>query len=81
MFPFVGGGAYFPVISDTHSVTVQFFDGKAGNWLTTKNPVQYRAATMYGNDSLAPIAWGDPGQGNSNGYHMHTSVLIYLSNG
>nr|WP_258398849.1 alpha/beta hydrolase [Brevibacillus laterosporus] len=69
MFPFVGG-ATSPVIPGAHSVTVQFFDGKAGNWLSTKNPVQYRAATMYGNDSLAPIAWGDPRQGTG-WYHMY----------
>ncbi|WP_197262241.1 MULTISPECIES: alpha/beta hydrolase [Brevibacillus] len=58
------------IIPCAHSVTVQSFDGKAGNWLTTKNPVQYEAATVHGNDSLAPLAWGEPEQGTG-WYHMY----------
>ncbi|WP_255365463.1 alpha/beta hydrolase [Brevibacillus sp. SKDU10] len=72
MAPIAGGGST-PTslfIPDAQYVTVKTFDGKAGNWLTTKNPVQYQAAIVQGNDSLAPLAWGDPMPGTG-WYHMY----------
>ncbi|MBO8164117.1 MAG: alpha/beta hydrolase [Brevibacillus sp.] len=46
-----------------HSVTVTVFDGVDGNWLTTKNPRQYQAATVYGNLGLIPYEWGSSEEG------------------
>jgi hypothetical protein len=57
---FSGKSAYAatsPVIPGAHSVTVTAFDGKDGNWLSTKNPRQFAAATQFGNIALAPNAW------------------------
>jgi hypothetical protein len=66
LLPLAAGGyseqkahaATSPVVPGAHSVTVTKFDGKNDNWLTTRNPTQFAAATVYGNIGLAPVAWG-----------------------
>ncbi|MGC4378940.1 alpha/beta hydrolase [Fictibacillus sp. Mic-4] len=50
-------------IRGADDVTITHFNGKDGNWLTTKNPKQYAAATVYGNVGLAPYNWGSPTDG------------------
>ncbi|TYR80805.1 tannase/feruloyl esterase family alpha/beta hydrolase [Priestia megaterium] len=49
---------------------VTTFNGKYGNWLTTKNPLQFQAATAFGNIGLAPIYWGTKEEKNG-WYHMY----------
>lgn len=51
--------AYVSVIPGAQDVKVTAFDGKNGNWLTTKNPVQYEAAALFGNAGLTPYNWGN----------------------
>ncbi|UFJ43301.1 alpha/beta hydrolase [Brevibacillus humidisoli] len=60
--------AYSPVIPGAHSVTVTVFDGENNNWLTTKNPLQYEAATVHGNIGLTPYLWGSEEEGT--GWHQ-----------
>ncbi|WP_409294239.1 alpha/beta hydrolase [Peribacillus sp. SCS-26] len=47
------------VIPGADNVTLKVFDGKNGNWITTKNPAQYADAAVFGNTGLAPVNWGD----------------------
>ncbi|WP_047150489.1 peptide chain release factor 2 [Aneurinibacillus tyrosinisolvens] len=67
--------AYSPVIPGAHSVTVTSFDGKNENWLTTKNPAQYAAATLYGNAGLTPNVWGNKDNGTG-WYKMYTPAAV-----
>ncbi|WP_411502321.1 alpha/beta hydrolase [Brevibacillus centrosporus] len=67
--------AYSPVIPGAHSVTVTPFDGKAENWLTTKNPLQYAAATQFGNIGLAPYTWGSKDD-QSGWYRMYQPAEV-----
>ncbi len=82
LLPLAAGGgvepteaAYSPVIPGAHSVTVTTFDGKEGNWLTTKNPAQFNAATVYGNLNLAPYAWGSKDAGTG-WYKMYAPAEV-----
>ncbi len=67
--------AYSPVIPGAHSVTVTKFDGENGNWLTTKNPIQYAAAIQNGNIGLAPNAWGSK-EDETGWYRMHQPAEV-----
>ncbi|WCK55236.1 alpha/beta hydrolase [Aneurinibacillus sp. Ricciae_BoGa-3] len=59
----VAQAAFSPVIPGAQSVVVTSFNGQDGNWLTTKNPTQYAAATVFGNAGLAPYNWGEKDKG------------------
>lgn len=52
-----------PVIKGADKVTIQHFDGKDNNWLTTKNPKQLEAAGGI----TGPVLWGD--KENETGWH------------
>lgn len=67
--------AYSPVIQGAHNVIVTKFDGKNGNWLTTKNPAQYAAATVFGNAGLAPYKWGNAEAGTG-WYHLYKPAEV-----
>jgi hypothetical protein len=67
--------AYVSVIPGAHDVTVTKFDGKNGNWLTTKNPVQYEAATVFGNAGLAPYNWGSK-EAETGWYNMYKPAEV-----
>ncbi|PFP27673.1 alpha/beta hydrolase [Bacillus sp. AFS073361] len=56
-----------PVVPGAQEVTVSKYDGTNGNWLTTRNPSQYAAATVFGNIGLAPYNWGNKEEGT--GWH------------
>lgn len=51
------------IIPGAHDVRVTQFDGVSGNWLTTKNPLQYNAAIEFGNLGLTPYNWGNKDAG------------------
>jgi hypothetical protein len=67
--------AYSPVVQGGHNVIVTKFDGKDGNWLTTKNPAQYAAATVFGNLALTPYKWGDDKAGTG-GHRLYKPAEV-----
>nr|WP_315906097.1 alpha/beta hydrolase domain-containing protein [Priestia koreensis] len=52
------------ILPGSEDTQVAYFDGVNGNWLTTKNPIQYKAATLYGNIGLVPYNWGQQSDGS-----------------
>ena len=46
------------IIHGADNVRKTYFDGVKGNWLTTKNSVQYQQAIENGNLALTPYNWG-----------------------
>nr|WP_139489035.1 alpha/beta hydrolase [Brevibacillus dissolubilis] len=73
--PQAADAAYSPVVPGAHSVTVTKFDGANNNWLTTKNPAQYAAATVYGNIALTPYGWGEADKGTG-WYEMYKPAEV-----
>lgn len=57
-------------VNGGYHLNITTFDGRYGNWLTTKNPLQFQAATAYGNIGLAPIYWGTKEEKNG-WYYMY----------
>ncbi|WP_239422140.1 alpha/beta hydrolase [Bacillus sp. CGMCC 1.16541] len=74
-FQYETHAAYSSVIQGAHSVKVTNFNGENGNWLTTKNPEQYKAATVYGNLGLAPYNWGSA-QDETGWYRMYKPAEV-----
>jgi len=83
MFPFAPqnflqtsvSAAYSSIIPGAQNITVTKFDGENENWLTTKNPAQYAAATVFGNLALTPYNWGSKKEGTG-WYNMYNPAAI-----
>lgn len=85
MFPFVtqcflqtsasAAAVYSSAIPGAQDVKVTNFDGESGNWLTTKNPDQYAAATVFGNVGLVPYNWGNKEDGTG-WYNMYNPAAV-----
>lgn len=67
--------SYSSAVPGAQNVSVTQFDGKNGNWLTTKNPSQYAAATVFGNVGLTPYNWGNKEEGTG-WYKMYNPAAV-----
>ncbi|UOY92684.1 alpha/beta hydrolase [Ectobacillus sp. JY-23] len=75
LFPAGGVSASEATIRGAHDIKVTVFDGANGNWLTTKNPVQYEVAAGNGNVGLVPYNWGNKEAGTG-WYHMYKPAAV-----
>ncbi|MGG3469569.1 alpha/beta hydrolase [Neobacillus pocheonensis] len=71
----VSAASYSSPVPGAEGVSVTKFDGTNENWLTTKNPAQYAAATVFGNLGLAPYNWGKKEDGTG-WYSMFNPAAI-----